>query len=88
MVTKVTSNYRGTSVLSTAYNILPNILLSRLTQNVSDRQYGFRRNGSTTVQIFCASQILEKEMEVKWDSTSAIYRLQEISGPADLPVTL
>jgi hypothetical protein len=63
------SNYRGISLLSTAYKILTNILLSRLTpyadEIIGDHQCGFRCNRSTTVQIFCIRQILEKKMGVQ-----------------------
>ena len=45
-------NYRGISLLSTAYKILSNILLSRLTpyaeEIIGEHQCGFRRNGLTT----------------------------------------
>jgi hypothetical protein len=58
------NNYRGISLLSTAYKILSNILLVRLTPYVSEiignNQCGFRRNRSTTDQIFYIWQILEK----------------------------
>jgi hypothetical protein len=67
------NNYRGIS-LSTSYKILSNILLLRLSpyidEIIGDYQCGFRRNRSTTDQIFCIRQILEK-------STSAIHRFQE-----------
>jgi hypothetical protein len=50
------NNYRGISLLSTAYKILSNILLARLTPYVNeiigDHQCGFRRNRSTMDQIF------------------------------------
>jgi hypothetical protein len=50
------SNYRGISLLSTAYKLLSNILLARLTPYVNeiigDHQCCFRRNRSTTDQIF------------------------------------
>jgi hypothetical protein len=50
------NNYRGISRLSTAYTILSNILLARLTPYVNeiigDHQWGFRRNRSTTDRIF------------------------------------
>jgi len=53
------SNYRGTSLVSTTYKILPSILLSRLTpyaeEIIGDHQCGFRRNMSTTDHIFCMS---------------------------------
>jgi hypothetical protein len=59
------SNYRGISLLSTSYKILSNILLARLTPNadeiIGDHQCGFRRNRSTTDQIFYIRQILEKK---------------------------
>jgi hypothetical protein len=48
--------------LSTAYKILSNILLDRLTPYVNeiigDHQCGFRRNRSITYQIFYSHQIL------------------------------
>jgi hypothetical protein len=57
-------NYRGISLLSTSYKILSNILLSRLTpyadEIIWDHQCGFQCNRSTTDQIFCIWQILEK----------------------------
>jgi len=58
------SNYRGTSLLPTTYNILSNILVSTLTPDVDeitgDYQCGFRRNKSTMDQVFCIRHILEK----------------------------
>jgi hypothetical protein len=58
------SNYRGTSLLSTSFKILSNILLSRLNpyadETNEDYQCCFRRNRSTTDQIFYIQQILEK----------------------------
>jgi hypothetical protein len=58
------SNYRGISLLSTSYKILSNILVSRLIpyadEIIGDHQCGFRRNRSTTDQIFYIRQILEK----------------------------
>jgi hypothetical protein len=48
-------NYRGITLLPTSYNILSNILLSRLSPYVDEiicnHQCGFRRNRSTTDQI-------------------------------------
>jgi hypothetical protein len=58
------NNYLGISLLSTLYKILSNILLSRLgpyiDEIIGDRQCRFRRNRSTTDQIFSIHQILEK----------------------------
>jgi hypothetical protein len=61
------SNYCGISLLSTSYKTLSNILLSRLSpyvdEIIGDHQCGFQRNRSTTDQIFCIRQILEKKRE-------------------------
>jgi hypothetical protein len=50
------NNYRGISLLSTAYRILSNILQARLTPYVNevirDNQCGFPRKRSTITQIF------------------------------------
>jgi hypothetical protein len=69
------SNYRGISLLSTTYKILPNILLSRLTpyaeEIIGDHQCGFRRHRSTTEHRFSIRQILEK----KWEYNEAVHQL-------------
>ena len=61
--------------MPTTYNILSNILLSRLTpyaeEVIGDRQCGFRRNRSTTNHIFCIRHILEK----KWEYNEAVHQL-------------
>jgi len=58
-------NCRGISHLSTIYKILSNILLSRLTpyaeEIIGDHQGGFQCNRSTSDNIFCICEILEKE---------------------------
>jgi hypothetical protein len=57
------------------YKILPNILLSRLSpyidEIIGDHQCGFQRNRSTTDQIFCIRQILEK----KWEYNETLHHL-------------
>jgi hypothetical protein len=62
------NNYRRISLLSTAYKILSNILLARLTPYVNEVigncQCGFFCNRSTMDQIFYILQILEKKMGV------------------------
>jgi hypothetical protein len=69
------SNYRGISLLSTSYKILSNILLARLTpyadEIIGDHQCGFWRNRSTTDQIFCIRQILEK----MWEFNGIVHQL-------------
>jgi hypothetical protein len=55
--------------------ILSNILLSGLTpyaeELIGDHQCGFRRNRSTTDNIFCIRQILENE----WEYNEAVHQL-------------
>jgi hypothetical protein len=55
--------------------ISSNILLSRLVpyidEIIGNRQCGFRRNRSTTDQIFCIRQILEK----KWEYNETVNQL-------------
>jgi hypothetical protein len=74
------SNYRGISLLSSSYKIFSSILLSRLAPYVDEiignHQCGFRRNGSTTDQIFLILRYWKRKMGVQWDCTSAIYRFQ------------
>jgi hypothetical protein len=53
-----------------SYNILSNILLSRLSP-IGDHQCGFRSNGFTTDQIFCIRQILEE----KWEYNGTVHQL-------------
>jgi hypothetical protein len=69
------NNYCGISLLSTSYNILSNILLSKLSlytdEIIGDHQCEFRHNRSTTDdQIFCIRQILEK----KWEYNETVYQ--------------
>jgi len=69
------NNYRGISLLPTCYKILSNILVARLVPYVEeicgDHQCGFRRNRSTTDQIFTIRQILEK----KWEFGQPVHQL-------------
>jgi hypothetical protein len=69
------NNYRGISLLSSSYEILSNILLSRLSpyidEIIGEYRYVFRRNRSTTDQIFCIRQILEK----KWEYNEILHQL-------------
>jgi sorting nexin-29 len=61
------SNYRGVSLLNTAYKILSNILFARISPFAENivriYQCGFRKNTSTTNQIFTLRQIMEKTKE-------------------------
>jgi hypothetical protein len=69
------SNYRGKSLLSTSYKILSNILLATLTpyadEIIWDHQCGFRRNRTTTDQIFYIRQVLLK----KWEYNGTLHQL-------------
>jgi hypothetical protein len=69
------NNYRGISLLSTAYKILSNILLARLIpyvdEIIGDHQCGFRCKRSTMDQIFYIQQILDK----KWEYSGTVHQL-------------
>jgi hypothetical protein len=69
------NNYREISLLSPSYQILYNILLSRLVPYIDeingDHRCGFWHNRSTTGQIFCIRQILEK----KWEYNETVHQL-------------
>jgi hypothetical protein len=58
------NNYREISLLSTAYKILSNTLLSGLSpyidEIIGNHQCGFLRNRPTTDQIFCIRLLLKK----------------------------
>jgi hypothetical protein len=62
-------------LLSTSYKILSNILLYRLIpyagEIIGNHQRDFRCNTSTTDQIFCIHQILEK----KWEYNNTVHQL-------------
>jgi hypothetical protein len=59
------NNYRGIPLLSTSNKILSNILFSRsgpyIDKIIGDHQHRFWRNRSTTDQIFCIHQTVEKK---------------------------
>jgi hypothetical protein len=70
------NNYRGIFLLSTAYKILSNIILARLTPPyvnviIGDHQFGFCHNRSASDQIFYIQQILEK----KWEYNGTVHQL-------------
>lgn len=62
-------NYRGISLLNSAYKIFARILLKRLTpyveECVGDYQCGFRRGKSTIEQLSIIGQIIEKKYEYR-----------------------
>jgi hypothetical protein len=69
------NNYRGISLLSTAYRILSNILLARLTsydnEIIGDHECEFCHKRATTNQIFYICQIMEK----KWEYNGMVHQL-------------
>lgn len=69
------NNYRGISLLPAAYKIFSNIVKKRITVYADDiigeYQAGFRKNRSTTDQIFTIRQIMEKG----WEHNTPIYQL-------------
>jgi hypothetical protein len=72
------NNYREISLLSTSYKLLSNILVSRLDPYIDeitgDHQCGFRRNRSTTDQIFYIRQIKQKSKSKVIPLTVEVYR--------------
>lgn len=65
-------NYRGITLLNIAYKLFANVLYQRLLpyaeENIGEYQCGFRRDRSTTDQIFSVRQILEKCREFNVDT--------------------
>lgn len=70
------ANYRGISLLNITYNVLSSILNARLmsiAENIIGKyQAGFRRNKSTTDQIFNLRQIIKKITEYNIDTHHVI----------------
>jgi hypothetical protein len=68
-------DYRGMSLLSSAYKILSDVLLDKLTPYVNDvtgdHQCGGHRNRSMIDQIFYIRHILEK----KWEYIGIVHQL-------------
>jgi hypothetical protein len=71
------SNYRGISLLSNATKFCPTSLsqgkvhIHNIEEIIGDYQGGFRCNRSTTDQIFCIRQILER----KWEYNETVHQL-------------
>ena len=71
----ICGNYRGISLLITAYKMLSHILLRRLSpisENVLEEyQCGFRKGRSTSDQLFNIRQLMEK----RWEYALEIHHL-------------
>jgi hypothetical protein len=84
-VIKLTSNYRGISLLSTSYKILSNVLLSRLSpyvdEIIGDHQCGFRHNRSNADQIFCINRYWRKNGSIMRQYTSYSQTSREPMKP-------
>jgi len=65
----ICENYRGISLLNSAYKIFSNILLNRLEpyveENLGEYQCGFRKGRSTIEQLSVIGQIIEKKYEYR-----------------------
>lgn len=68
-------NYRGISLLSTAYKVATNIIRNKLEESaesiIGEYQAGFRPGRSTTEQLFTVRQVCEKF----WEYNIDIYQL-------------
>ena len=84
------SNYRGISLLNTAYKILATATNNRLKTYAEDllsqEQNGFRRNRSTMDNIFIMRQILEKCYKIEMHVLFIDF--QQASDSADRQKTI
>lgn len=64
-------NYRGISLLNTAYKVFSKVLLGRLVpyvkESLGEYQCGFRKGKSTVKQLSIIGQIIEKKYEYRKD---------------------
>ena len=72
-------NYRGITLLPTAYKLFTNIIKNRLNEHVEEEmveeQCGFRKGRSCTDAIFTMQQIIGKKKRTQLTAISFIYRL-------------
>ena len=72
-------NYRGITLLPTAYKLFVNIIKNRLNEHLEDEveeeQCDFRKGYSCTNAIFTVQQIIEKRKEHNLPLFFVIYRL-------------
>ena len=72
-------NYRGITLLPTAYKPFTNIIKNRLNEHVEgemvEEQCGFRKGRSCTDAIFTVQQKIEKKKRTQLTAIFFIYRL-------------
>jgi len=73
-------NYRGITLLPTAYRLFAYIITNRLNERLEDEmveeQCGFRMGCSCADAIFTVQQIIEKRKEHNQPAIPLIYRLR------------
>lgn len=72
-----TRNYRGVTLMDTAYKIYANILNERLNKEVEEkleeRQFGFREERGTIDAIFILNYVVNRELEKKKGKVFAFF---------------
>src|SRR5215469_14575369 len=70
-------NYRGITLLPTAYKLFANIIKNRLNEHLEvkmvDEQCAFRKGRSCTDAIFTVQQIIEKRKEHNGELSSGYF---------------
>jgi sorting nexin-29 len=81
------NNYRSITLLDIAYKVFSNMLnerLKKITEKLlGDYQCGFRKNGSTTDQIFTIRQMIEKHYEHNQDLHMLFLDFKQTFGSID-----
>jgi len=80
---RIPDNYRGITLLSIVGKLYSSILSKRVSQwceeegKISEEQAGFRRNRSTTDQLFILSEILQARKELHLDTVSCFLDIRK-----------
>ena len=74
-------NYRGITLLRTAYKLFANVINNRLNERfedeIAEKLCGFRKGRTCTVGIFTVQQIIENRKEHNLPLFFFIYRLRK-----------